>query len=369
MLKQLIKRPTFWALLVITACAGWYWRPADRSTLFPVIFANDKMGYVNLDGRVVMSDHWDGVTAFDDKGRAFVYRGEAGGFIQRDGSVERWWPSEVSGSRVNLEMFGRAEGMDGVVVHDAVRRIRLEGNNWHTNSNGQLDKEARWPGVDDVTPRNNDAKKEPLYKGATVRSRKWGTRLDFGDSDLAPVEKDGKFGFVNRFGDIAIPLMWDQASTFDVHGVARVINDDKFGLIARTGKLVVPLGTWAEVGEFDAAGFAAVRKDGKWGAIDRTGKLILPLKWDNPPSFDKGGLALVRFAGKFGFIDRTGKLVGELEWDHAYSFGDDELACVSQFRKWGFIDRTGNVVIPIEWDSAHSSFDEKGMAGVCKSGK
>lgn len=51
---------------------------------------------------------------------------------------------------------------------------------------------------------------------------------------------DGKCGFINKTGAMAIPPQFDGADGFD-HGVAPVrIGEDNWGFIDRTGKFIVP---------------------------------------------------------------------------------------------------------------------------------
>src|ERR1700704_3111972 len=55
---------------------------------------------------------------------------------------------------------------------------------------------------------------------------------------LFPVEKDGKFGFIDRTGKIVIPLQFDSANDFH-EGLALVTSNHKTMFIDMTGKTVV----------------------------------------------------------------------------------------------------------------------------------
>ena len=76
-------------------------------------------------------------------------------------------------------------------------------------------------------------------------------------------------------------------------GLARVEKNDKYGFIDKTGKVVIPLeydDAWnfkEGLAQYDfKEGLAKVKKDDKWGRIDTTGKVVVPLKYDDF-DFDK----------------------------------------------------------------------------------
>jgi hypothetical protein len=82
-------------------------------------------------------------------------------------------------------------------------------------------------------------------------------------------------GFIDRTGQIVIPLCFDAVGEFS-EGLARFERDGRWGYINRTGNVVIePTFPWAE--EFHE-GLAHVQVtgtvlgyDGRWGYIDQTG--------------------------------------------------------------------------------------------------
>lgn len=82
--------------------------------------------------------------------------------------------------------------------------------------------------------------------------------------DLCCVQKDDKFGFINRQGEEIIPVEYDCASSFS-EGYACVYKNDKCGYIDKENKVVIDFifdaGTAVENGE------CRVKKDGKWGEL------------------------------------------------------------------------------------------------------
>ena len=82
--------------------------------------------------------------------------------------------------------------------------------------------------------------------------------------DMCCVQKDEKFGFVNRQGEEVIPLIYDCATSFS-EGLACVFKGDTCGYIDKEGNVVIDF-------KFDAGtpvinGECRVKKGGKWGEL------------------------------------------------------------------------------------------------------
>ena len=117
-------------------------------------------------------------------------------------------------------------------------------------------------------------------------------------SGLIAAEKDGKMGYIDKMGNVIIPLKYDMAATFS-EGFAVVEQNERFGYINTSGEVVVPP-TYNAAFPF-SEGLAAVRTgglDGKIGAgiylsgrtgfIDNTGKVVIPLSYDMASGFNGG---------------------------------------------------------------------------------
>jgi len=83
---------------------------------------------------------------------------------------------------------------------------------------------------------------------------------------LAPIEQEGRYGYVDAAGKVVIPARFEKAKPF-------------------------------------CSGLAAVRLGGKWGYIDKTGELVIPPQYDEASGF-VNGLAYVRKGGRHVCIDR-----------------------------------------------------------------
>lgn len=147
------------------------------------------------------------------------------------------------------------------------------------------------------------------------------------DNELFPIKVNGKYGYVNTKGILAIKPQFDDAHRFQ-EGLAGVaIGGEKrsgrngyvfyvggkFGYIDRAGKIVIPIGTFA-FGRGFSEGLAEVGVNGCKGEsctgyADKNGKLVIKNQFSSGSEF-REGLAVVEVrGGKRGVIDKTGKFV------------------------------------------------------------
>ncbi|WP_396336448.1 WG repeat-containing protein [Fischerella sp. JS2] len=216
---------------------------------------------------------------------------------------------------------------------------------------------------------------------------------------LAQVQIDGKWGYIDKSGNVVIQPQFDETDKFS-EGLARVwISGQNWGYIDKTGKFVITqqftkdnannfseglaracvvstcgfidkTGSFVIERKFAGAadfseGLAAVKTRGKWGFIDKSGNFVIQPQFNNAGYFSEG-LADVTIADKSGYIDKNGKVVIKPIFDDNYKFSE-ELASVKIDSKWGYIDKTGNVIIkPIFADTYN--FHE-GLAAVKTDGK
>ena len=218
--------------------------------------------------------------------------------------------------------------------------------------------------------------------------------VDFDDVGMAWIRHGDKFGFIDKTGELVIPMIFDafNVTATDVYslmndfaeGLAGVSVDGFAGFIDKTGEFVIPpttfcgdfwIGEWASYMPRFNNGLARVRYGGKFGYIDRYGNIAVPFEFDwagNQEGFFSEGLIRVRQDDRWGFIDTSGNVVVPIEYADVRNFSNG-LAAVTHgggiWGNWGFIDRTGRIVIPLEFDigdqwSGYSSFNEYGLAVV-----
>ena len=138
---------------------------------------------------------------------------------------------------------------------------------------------------------------------------------------LAPVMKNGIWGFINKSGKVVIKYQFtdfwvkDSKYTYQVFndGLACVQKDGKWGFINNAGKIVIPF-QFAQ-GSIFANGYAAIKNsDDTYSYINKKGKILFGTKYQDANSFTKKGIALVSSKGVYKLINDKGTKVSKETW-------------------------------------------------------
>jgi hypothetical protein len=214
-----------------------------------------------------------------------------------------------------------------------------------------------------------------IMPGVTIKETVSGLDYDsiqpFSGGLAMMVYKDGKIGFIDKTGELVIPLIYKDARNFGgglIHAAVGEWPNIKWGLIDITGKEVVPL-IYDYIFAF-LDDWAVAQKDGKFGFIDKTGKEIVPCIYDNAQPFSEG-LAPVRIGdwetGKWGYINIAGEEIIPFIYTGAGIFSNG-LAPVQKDGKFGYIDTAGSEVIPFIYDELDWYFHDDGVKFMQKDG-
>jgi hypothetical protein len=134
---------------------------------------------------------------------------------------------------------------------------------------------------------------------------------DYAEGSMS-IKKDGKWGFIDKTGNMVIPFMFTNCWEFS-EGLAVAQKGKKMIYIDRTGKTVLEPKGATSLGEFHE-GLARIEKDEKEGFINRDGKIVIPCIYGRVYDF-KDGYAVVEESGwngkewytVNGVIDKLGK--------------------------------------------------------------
>lgn len=161
--------------------------------------------------------------------------------------------------------------------------------------------------------------------------------------NLARVNLNNKYGFINTSGEFVIKPQFDIANFFGKNGLAEVELNRKWGYINKSGQLVIEPQFYAASG-FDKNGLAKVEiVNDKWGYINAAGKFVIKPQFNDAKDFADNGLAAVQFNGQYGYINASGQFVIKPQFDYADSFKEG-LARVEFNNKEGYINERGEVV-------------------------
>lgn len=138
----------------------------------------------------------------------------------------------------------------------------------------------------------------PQFKGAD----------DFAANGLAPIEKNGKWGYIDAKGQMVILPQFEDAGGFAANGLAKIKQNGKYGYIDAKGQMVIPP-QFEYAGSFPTNGLAVIMQNGKWGYIDAKGQVVIPPQFGYAFSFAANGLAEIKQNGKSAYIDTKGKRI------------------------------------------------------------
>ena len=168
------------------------------------------------------------------------------------------------------------------------------------------------------------------------------------EEGFARVFLNEKYGFINKTGNIVVPLKYDYAVNYFTNGYVKVCLDEKWGVCNAEGKEVIPckyyyIGTFKDVGNPEGKLLAFVQtKDKVGGLYDLDGNELQPCIYDQAEDFCDG-MARVMIDGKWGYLDATGALSIPLQYEDAEDF-EEGTAKVQLNGEWFTIDKTGKEV-------------------------
>lgn len=186
--------------------------------------------------------------------------------------------------------------------------------------------------------------------GANEQKDRAPTESDAGN--LYPIREDGRWGYIDRSGNLAIEPRFDRAWPFS-GGVALVKEGGQFGYIRPDGGYAIEV-------RFDDAwhftdGIAPVELDGKWGFVDTSGTVLpdtqIALSAESlvEATYDDDPFELVHAGGQYGYEGGERSIAPRFEKAWRFSKG---LARVKTNGKWGFINREGEFAIEPRFDLA-----------------
>ena len=185
----------------------------------------------------------------------------------------------------------------------------------------------------------------------------------YGDCS-AKVKLNGKYGYINKKGEVLMPLIFDEIEKCTwISNMIKVMLDGKYGLYNTSWKEIVPP-VYDYIESF-TEDLTVVISNGKKGLIDRNAKELVPPVYDYIERFS-GDVAVVISNGKKGLIDRNGKELVPPFYDEIGKFTND-MAEVKAGGKKGIINRTGKEIVPPVYDEIYNFVDD--VAGVVVDGK
>ncbi len=202
---------------------------------------------------------------------------------------------------------------------------------------------------------------------------------EFDENGEAAAEKDGKWGKIDRFGNVRTEFRYDTPQEVWLPVDAKISQKDGvglFGIVGLDGKPLADYQYW-NAHPF-SYGLAAVQDDQQnWGFVDETGTEVIPCQywgdWDGDNGFGGDGKILFRtYRGGWHLLDTDGREFLPEGARAVWRAGWGRYGYQSEDGKVGFIDGEGTVVIEPKF--AYTSnpknvmqgnvFDKTGIAKV-----
>lgn len=234
-----------------------------------------------------------------------------------------------------------------------------------------------------------------------------GSKIWFGNCDiydffdnLAMIANYDKFGFINRMGEIVIPIKYEIVDDFSeghafvsdfqntfiidkngnetflynevlistpfVSGVSKVLRLSEDGnyrdvaIVNSEGEFVTSFQFRSKVVESEdyfnkddvfSEGYTRINHMGKYGYLNISGDLEIPIIYDKASKFSDG-LAAVVNNGKAGFINYQNDFVIDPIYEDA-AFAYEDLLFVKKEGQWGVINRDGKQLSGFVYDQFH----------------
>jgi len=273
------------------------------------VIVNGKTGLINSKGEYVLKPTYTTGIQPMSEGRAAIGEFGSTGFVNRDGQIV------IPRKFVSVSEFN--EGHAAAAIMDA--ETKFPGTAW-----GLIDRDGNWviqprfqqlvKPAEGLVPAKQDGKMGYIDKsGATKIAFKYFLTNSFSNGRGVVFTIDQKANYVKQDGEELLKTPVDMAHDFS-DGMASVQKDGKWGFIDRSGKLVINY-------QFDSAGpfvggLAPVTAGDFSGYIKKDGTRAFPMPRAGTPAPFEGCLARAVWYKKnvvplYAWIDRTGKVVWE----------------------------------------------------------
>ncbi len=178
-------------------------------------------------------------------------------------------------------------------------------------------------------------------------------------------QKDGKWGYINRKGELVIDFIFDSVGWFYKNGLASVRVNGKSGFINKLGEVIIPIEyDYVISTKFDD--YVIASKNRKCAFFSKKGKQITDFEYDKiyrnfykgSQSTNSNGLMLVEKNGEFAYFNKNiEEVIPFGTYETAETFDNNRIAIVGNKDKYGIINENGELITPIEFDYISNFID------------
>jgi hypothetical protein len=158
------------------------------------------------------------------------------------------------------------------------------------------------------------------------------------------IKKDGKFGFIDKRGNLRIANRYEAIQPFK-EGLAAIKLNNKWGYINMDERIIIQP-SFEFVSQFEK-GKALVKRNKKYGLINKEGKAILAIQYDSIQSLN-GNLLLIANKLK-GLASNEGHIITEPKFDQLTDLNNGYFIA-ERDGKFGLLTHEGLSTIPLIYD-------------------
>ena len=295
-----------------------------------IVWKDGKGGCINTKGEWMIDPEWNYIeksVEFSQDGLFIVSQDGKFGCINKNSAVVI--PIEYDGLHgfINKTAIVLKNGLQGVIsvsgeeiVKPVWESVTFPHGGYATACNGNMD----YVFINTM--------------GEVLQNRTWQFAGVFSQERAVVLESD-LIGVIDTKGNMASECKWEDTTGQYQNGFLAVRKGDFWGYLNLEGDLAIPL-MFDEADSF-CNGLAAVKKGGKYGYINTVGEVCIDCQFLSAGSFIDG-LALVETENGNQFIRQDGTLLVNEFFDDAKEFSNG-LAAVCKNNKWGYLDSNGEL--------------------------
>lgn len=187
----------------------------------------------------------------------------------------------------------------------------------------------------------------------------------------AKLKQKSRYGLINEFGDIRIPVIYDDM-IWPMWGYAGVSKNGRWGISDLAGNIVARIEYDTIIAFPSSVSYAIVKQNGKYGVIDMvSGELTHNADLDDF-YFTRFNYIKAIKNGYTGLLHYDGSIIANSEYDDIRIEEDAKFASkyiyVKSGNKWGVHNTKGEAVFAMEYDEL-GAIDKKGIIIAKKDGK
>lgn len=346
-----------------------YVKPFFRDDL-AVVVKNGKYGFIDREGHEVIAPAFENASYFED-GLACVKTDGKYGFIDKAGNMVI--PPVYDGIERGLSNLWRG---DFAIVKAANKKGMID-RNGNTILPCDYDNITFFQTVllvdgDETYYDFTADSKHGIICSKGMLAEPVYDKIGKYSNGLAAVSQNGKCGYIDTEGNIALPLEYESASLFS-NNLARVTKDRRSFIIDKSGQEICDKIEKLSSPDNPMDGYYAGVKGDKYGLLDDKGHFIVPCEFDSIENWGIGPLLKVCRNDRYGVYDLSGKEIVKPEYEYIDDLrveGVPTRVALERRAKEGVMAADGSVILnPDDFSSCDVENKAAVIIAVDKAGK